>query len=76
VIAAPGRDATFTVTGPGADVWTSLEQPQSVRSLVGLMGEQYSAPPASIEADVTRLLGELCARDAISYQPDPGPAVG
>ena len=65
---APGYLALMTpdgapseIFGPGAEVWSLLEQPAEIDALVDAMASTYSADRDVVTGDVQRLLEQLLA---------------
>ena len=52
-------DAIYTFNEVGSRIWSLLEKPISVKTIVALLSDEYDAPPARITTDVVGLLDML-----------------
>jgi hypothetical protein len=69
LLAPEGRDDFDHLSGTAAVVWSLLETPATLQSLVNELGEMYSVPTRSIAADVEALVADLTLRGAIREIP-------
>lgn len=58
-------DAIYTFNEVGSRVWSFLERPISVGTIVALLCEEYDARPEQIRADVLELLDMLHGKGLI-----------
>jgi Coenzyme PQQ synthesis protein D (PqqD) len=75
VLARPGENALillnprsghyFTLDEIGGRVWTLCDGTHSVAEMAAIIGEEYEAPAAEIEADVRELLTDLASESLV-----------
>lgn len=58
-------DAIYTFNEVGSRVWSLLERPTSIETIVALLCEEYDAPPERIRTDVLELLDMLLEKGLI-----------
>jgi Coenzyme PQQ synthesis protein D (PqqD) len=58
-VTAPGTNDVVRLAGTAGAVWSLLDTPQTVTSLVEALGRVYREAPEAITADVERLVSEL-----------------
>jgi hypothetical protein len=69
LLAPEGRDDFDHLSGTAAVVWSLLDAPASLQSLVSSLGELYSVPAESIADEVDALVADLTRRGAIKELP-------
>lgn len=62
LIAPQGRNDFDKLTGTAVPLWELLDTPRTVRDLVDVFSELYSAPAPVIERDLRVMLDELVDR--------------
>jgi hypothetical protein len=67
----------YSLTGAGAEIWALLASPRSAAELVAAASARFDAEPATVRAEVERLLAEL-EREALLVRAEgagdaPGP---
>jgi hypothetical protein len=65
ILAPAGRDDFDQLSGTAAVVWSILETPASLESLVSTLAEIYAVPAEEIDTDVRALVADLVQRGAI-----------
>ncbi len=63
--------ALLELAGSGAALWHTLAEPRSARDCAGRLAEAYGVPPATVEHDITPVLGELADLGALEQVADP-----
>lgn len=58
-------DAIYTFNEVGSRIWSLLERPISVETIVALLSEEYDARPEQIRTDVLELLDMLHGKGLI-----------
>lgn len=69
LLAPEGRDDFDHLSGTAAVVWSLLDTPATLQSLLDVLGELYLVPGDSIAADVGSLVADLIRRGAIREIP-------
>lgn len=59
VVLAPDSGEYYALSEVGARVWGLCDGTRTVAEVVALLGQEYDAPAAEIEADVLELLTDL-----------------
>ena len=52
-------DAIYTFNEVGSRIWSLLEKPVAIETLVAFLSEEYDAPPEQVAVDVLELLTTL-----------------
>jgi hypothetical protein len=60
-----GTGTYFGLNAVGTRIWQLIDAGREQADIVDLLAAEYDAPPSTIAADVTRLIGELKARRLI-----------
>jgi hypothetical protein len=58
-------DAIYTFNEVGSRIWSLLERPISVETIVALLSEEYDAPPEQVTTDLLELLDSLRTKGLI-----------
>jgi len=58
-------DEPFELDAPAAAVWDTFATPRTLDDALGALGASFDAEPDRLEADVARVVGDLCARGAL-----------
>jgi hypothetical protein len=69
ILAPQGRDDFDHLSGTAAVVWSFLDTPQTVDSLVEELAELFAVPAEGISGDVETLVADLTRRGVIEEVP-------
>jgi Coenzyme PQQ synthesis protein D (PqqD) len=59
ILLNPEDGQYYTLEGVGARIWDLCDGKRSVSDVISAISEEYDAPPATVQADVIELLGDL-----------------
>jgi coenzyme PQQ biosynthesis protein PqqD len=62
------EDELYTLNDTGKAIWKLLDGKRSLAQIASELAEEYNAPVADIERDVTGLVGELERRRMVVVQ--------
>ena len=59
------EDELYTLNETGKAIWGKLDGARSLRQIASELADEYDAPAADLERDVTGLVGELARRKMV-----------
>jgi hypothetical protein len=66
ILLTPDSGEYFTLNEVGGRIWELADGSRSVSEIAGVLGDEYEAPLADIQADALELLGELAEERLVS----------
>jgi hypothetical protein len=64
-------DAIYTFNEVGSRIWSLLERPTTVNTIVDVLSEEYDAPPEQVTTDLLELLDSLRTKGLICVAEAP-----